>query len=116
MVHERVEPDQRIEIGSEDACRLAANAVCVGNALVMSGCGDRLRAELNERGYRVIAVPLPSFLRSGAASSSLMLPLDLRSPTAAALPRQRPVPKYPCAFAFGPTLVLRSPPFPRARG
>jgi N-dimethylarginine dimethylaminohydrolase len=91
VIHERVEPDQRIEIGSEDASQLAANAVCVGDALVMSGCGDRLRAELNERGYRVIVVPLPSFLRSGGAAFCLTLRLDLRSPSISAIARQTAV-------------------------
>jgi len=91
VIHERVEPDQRIEIGSEDAAQLAANAVCVGDALVMSGCGDRLRAELNERGYRVIVVPLPSFLRSGGAAFCLTLRLDLRSPSVGAIARQAAV-------------------------
>src|SRR5262249_37691314 len=34
-----------------DAVQLAANAVCLGDTLVLSGCGERLRAELEERGY-----------------------------------------------------------------
>jgi hypothetical protein len=37
----------------------------------MSGCGARLRAELEERGYRVVATPLPSFQRSGASAFCL---------------------------------------------
>ena len=46
-------------------CRLAANAVCLGNTLVHVGLQRALRAQLEERGYRVVATPLPSFLRSG---------------------------------------------------
>jgi N-dimethylarginine dimethylaminohydrolase len=38
-IRARVAPEQRIEIAGEDARRLAANAVCLGNAVVMSGCG-----------------------------------------------------------------------------
>jgi N-dimethylarginine dimethylaminohydrolase len=70
---------QRIEIGMEDASRLAANAVCLGNTLVMSGCGQRLRGQLDERGYQVVTTPLGSFLRSGGAAFCLTLRLDLRS-------------------------------------
>ena len=51
-IRDRVAPHERIEIGIEDGCRLAANAVCLGNTLVMSDCSERLRAELEERGYR----------------------------------------------------------------
>ena len=85
-IRARVAPEQRIEIGSEDGCRLAANAVCLGNAVVMSGCGERLRAELAERGYRVVTTPLPSFLRSGGSAFCLTLRLDRRSVAAAATP------------------------------
>jgi N-dimethylarginine dimethylaminohydrolase len=85
-IRARVAPEQRIEIGSEDGRRLAANAVCLGNAVVMSGCGPRLRAALSERGYRVVTTPLPSFLRSGGSAFCLTLRLDRRSVAAAATP------------------------------
>jgi N-dimethylarginine dimethylaminohydrolase len=72
----RVAPQDRIEIGLEDGCRLAANAVCIGKTLIMSGAGERLRAELEARGYRVVTTPLPSFLRSGGSAFCLTLRLD----------------------------------------
>ncbi len=75
-INERVPSSQLIEIGLADACRLAANAVCVGDALIMSGCSERLRARLAEHGYRVIVTPLRSFLRSGGAAFCLTLRLD----------------------------------------
>jgi N-dimethylarginine dimethylaminohydrolase len=78
-IRERVAPPARIEIAIEDGCRLAANAVGLGTALIMSGCGRRLRAELNERGYDVVTTPLPSFLRSGGSAFCLTLRLDRRS-------------------------------------
>jgi N-dimethylarginine dimethylaminohydrolase len=78
-IHERIGPAERIEVSIEDACRLAANAVCVGDAIVMSGCGGRLQRRLAERGYRVIATPLSSFLRSGGAAFCLTLRLDRSS-------------------------------------
>jgi arginine dihydrolase len=78
-IRERVAPEARIEIGLEDGCRLAANAVCLGNTLVLSDCSERLRTELAERGYRVAITPLPSFLRSGGSAFCLTLRLDRRS-------------------------------------
>jgi N-dimethylarginine dimethylaminohydrolase len=79
LIRDRVEPALRIELGAEDACQFAANAVCVANTLVMSGCSERLRSELEERGYRVVTTPLHSFLRSGGSAFCLTLRLDRRS-------------------------------------
>jgi len=82
----RVAPHQRIEMSIEDGCRLAANAVCLGHTLVVSDCGERLRAELKERGYEVVSTPLPSFLRSGGSAFCLTLRLDRQSvPVSAAV-------------------------------
>jgi N-dimethylarginine dimethylaminohydrolase len=78
-IRERVAPQARIEIAMEDGRRFAANAVGVGGTLIMSGCGRRLRAELNERGYDVVTTPLTSFLRSGGSAFCLTLRLDRRS-------------------------------------
>jgi N-dimethylarginine dimethylaminohydrolase len=80
-----VSPNQRLEVSLDDACRLSANAVCLDHTVLMSGCSDRLRAELEERGYRVIEVALASFLRSGGAAFCLTLRLDWQSPQAASL-------------------------------
>jgi N-dimethylarginine dimethylaminohydrolase len=78
-IRARVAPEQRIEIAIADGCRLAANAVCLGNAIVMSAASERLRAALAERGYRVVTTPLSSFLRSGGSAFCLTLRLDRRS-------------------------------------
>ena len=45
----------------------------------MSGAGERLRRELETRGYRVLDTPLPSFLRSGGSAFCLTLRLDRQS-------------------------------------
>jgi N-dimethylarginine dimethylaminohydrolase len=82
-IHERVARAHRIEVPMEDACHLAANAVCVGDNIVMSQCGDSLHRRLAERGYHVTTTPLPSFLRSGGSAFCLTLRLDLRSHAAA---------------------------------
>ena len=87
-IEARCAPAQRIALDAQDACRLAANAVCIGDTLVLSGCSERLRGELQERGYRVRTTPLPSFLRSGGSAFCLTLRLDRRS---AASPAARAV-------------------------
>src|SRR5262249_45902250 len=46
IIAEQVTKERRIEIGEGDACKLAANTVCLGDTLVMSACSARLRAEL----------------------------------------------------------------------
>ena len=79
VIHEHVRAEDRIEIKMADGCRLAANAVCVGRSLIMSAASTRLRAELTARGYRVVEIPLPSFLRSGGSAFCLTLRLDRHS-------------------------------------
>lgn len=78
-IRRHVAPAQRIEIGNEDACRLAANAVSIGDNVVLSGCSEHLRSKIEARGYRVFATPLGSFLRGGGAAFCLTLRLDGRS-------------------------------------
>jgi N-dimethylarginine dimethylaminohydrolase len=75
----RVAQHARIAVSDDDARQFAANAVCIDNTLLLSGCSDRLRTQLHERGYRVVATPLSSFLRSGGAAFCLTLRLDWRS-------------------------------------
>jgi N-dimethylarginine dimethylaminohydrolase len=75
-IYDRVQACQRIVVDIDDACRLAANAVRIGDTLVMSSCRDRLRSNLTERGYRVVTTPLCSFLRSGGSAFCLTLRLD----------------------------------------
>jgi len=79
-IRDRVEADRRIELAIEDSVRFAANAVCIGNVVVLSACSDDLRRRLQERGYRVVATPLDSFLRSGGSCREA---LGLRAATAA---------------------------------
>jgi N-dimethylarginine dimethylaminohydrolase len=75
-----VEPERRIEITPEDASLLAANAVCIGDTIVMAqGASLALRNALRDRGYRVVTTPLGSFRRSGGAAFCLTLRLDWRS-------------------------------------
>jgi N-dimethylarginine dimethylaminohydrolase len=94
-LHARVAPELRLPVEPEDAARLAANAVNIGDAIVLSQCSDRLVARLAERGYRVERTPLASFARSGGSAFCLTLRLDLA--TRGALPSQKA--KAETAFA-----------------
>jgi N-dimethylarginine dimethylaminohydrolase len=87
-ISERVPRDLRIEVGIDDACRLAANAVCIGDVIVLSECGPKLRTLLESRGYQVVTTPLSSFLRSGGSAFCLTLRLDR---TSAAMPERAAV-------------------------
>jgi N-dimethylarginine dimethylaminohydrolase len=78
-IAERTTPMQRIAITDNNAGRLAANAVCLGDAIVVPGCSEPLRHALETRGYRVIVIPLGAFLRSGGAAFCLTLRLDRRA-------------------------------------
>ena len=75
-IYDHVNACQRIVVDVEDACQLAANAVRIGDTLVMSSCGDRLRSDLIKRGYHVVTTPLCSFLRSGGSAFCLTLRLN----------------------------------------
>lgn len=79
-IHARVAPADRIAIGIDDARRLAANAVCIGDVVILSGCSAALRETIEARGYRVVETPLDAFLRSGGGAFCLTLRLDQRSP------------------------------------
>ena len=78
-IEAHVAPEHRIALDRADAERFAANAVCIGNTIVLSSCSPSLRATLNARGYAVLETPLHAFLRSGGSACCLTLRLDHRS-------------------------------------
>ncbi len=84
LLHSHVAPHERIALGPADAARFAANAVCVGRTVVLSGCGETLRRRLEERGYTVVQTPLNAFMRSGGSACCLTLRLDHASEAAGA--------------------------------
>ena len=86
VIASNVSSAQRIEVAPDDACRLAANCVALGDALVLSACGDFLRENLRARGYRVIETGLSAFRRSGGAAFCLTLRLDCSTTLALADP------------------------------
>jgi N-dimethylarginine dimethylaminohydrolase len=101
QIRARVAPKLRIELDEEDACRLAANAVCVGDAIALSACSAGLRRRLATRGYRVVTAPLGAFLRSGGSAFCLTLRLDrMLEAAASARPRRSSSDYSPTAAAI----------------
>jgi N-dimethylarginine dimethylaminohydrolase len=84
-IRRRVPAEKRIEIKFDDACLLAANAVCIDDSVMLSRCSDALRAAIERHNYRVISTPLNAFLRSGGSAFCLTLRLDVRSAKARAV-------------------------------
>jgi arginine dihydrolase len=90
-IHARVAPEQRIELGAKDASVFAANAVKLGDDIVMSSCSAGLRRRLEEAGYRVHPTSLATYHRSGGSAFCLTLRLDQRSARAEAAQPQAQV-------------------------
>lgn len=67
---------KRLAISSEDACNFAANCVAIGDKIIISNCSADLERSLNDWGYEVIRVPLPTFHKSGGSAFCLTLRLD----------------------------------------
>ena len=79
QLYERVAPEQRIALSGKDAAVFAANAVKLGDNIVMSSCSSALRRRLEEAGYRVHPTSLGTYHRSGGSAFCLTLRLDQRS-------------------------------------
>jgi N-dimethylarginine dimethylaminohydrolase len=87
-IHARVAPEQRIELGVKDAAVFAANAVKLGNDIVMSSCSTGLRKRLEAAGYRVHPVTLAAYHKSGGSAFCLTLRLDHQSGSESAVLRR----------------------------
>lgn len=77
-LRDAVPADALIEATAEDAAAFCVNAVNLGRTIVMATPPARLRAVLEERGYRVAPVDLAPFLLSGGAAFCMTLRLDQR--------------------------------------
>lgn len=89
-IRARVAPELRLELDEADAVTLAANAVCIGDAVVASAMSPALQRRLADRGYRPVITPLDSFRRSGGSAFCLTLRLDRVSAETARPAQPRP--------------------------
>jgi len=76
MLRRAVDPRFLIDVEIDDALDLACNALEIGDALIFHRVSRKLRAQLNEIGYRVFCTELDAFVRAGGSAKSLMLRLD----------------------------------------
>ncbi|GAA0545858.1 N-dimethylarginine dimethylaminohydrolase [Rhizomicrobium palustre] len=68
-----------LEARDEDAAGFCVNAVNFGREIIMARPPQRLKAELEERGYRVHAVDLDPFILSGGGAYCMTLRLNRQS-------------------------------------
>ncbi len=78
-IFDRTTAEQRIALEPADAAVFVANAVHIGDDIIMSHCSDSLRERLEGAGYRVHATPLGAFHKSGGSAFCLTLRLDHKS-------------------------------------
>lgn len=75
----KVPQEKRIPIDRDDAANFSANAVNLEEKVVMSNPSAKLEAQLTERGYKVIRVPVGTFGLSGGSAFCMTLRLDRKS-------------------------------------
>jgi N-dimethylarginine dimethylaminohydrolase len=78
-IRERFGDDNLIAAPEADACGFAVNAVNIGRDIVLATVTDRLRRQLEERGYRLHETPISDFNLSGGSAFCLTLKLDRAS-------------------------------------
>jgi len=76
LLRRSIDPGYLIELSLEDALSFAANAVEVGDAIVMHAATKALRERLHAAGYRVFSTDLGEFHKAGGSSKCLTLKLD----------------------------------------
>jgi lysine-ketoglutarate reductase/saccharopine dehydrogenase-like protein (TIGR00300 family) len=85
QIEHRVPPEKRLVLDETDAVHFAANAVNIGENLVLHRASDVLKSQLAAAGFRVFEAPLTEFIKSGGAARCLTLRLnELPKPGASA--------------------------------
>ena len=74
---------KRIIVDDHDAQQFTCNAVCIETStgstyhstVIINGCSDKLKNQLNQAGFDVIKTPVSEFMKSGGATKCLTLQL-----------------------------------------
>lgn len=66
-----------IELSADEALTFCANSVVIGRSVVMPACPDRVRVELERRGFAVEIVVVSEFHKGGGSVRCLTNPLDI---------------------------------------
>ena len=74
---ERIVPEQkRIKISNEDAIAFSANAISIGNTIVMNRCSVELKKRLQSERFEIIETDLSEFMKAGGSAKCLTLRLN----------------------------------------
>jgi lysine-ketoglutarate reductase/saccharopine dehydrogenase-like protein (TIGR00300 family) len=76
QIERRVPMEKRIILDETDAIHFAANAVNIGEALILHRASDTLKTQLSAAGFQVFEAPLTEFIKSGGAARCLTLRLN----------------------------------------
>ena len=76
QIERRVPMEKRIILDETDAIHFAANAVNIGEALILHRASETLKAQLSVAGFQVFEAPLTEFIKSGGAARCLTLRLN----------------------------------------
>lgn len=68
--------DDLIAVGEDEAGQFACNAVVVGNVVITNTGCQRLRDDLERRGFELWETPLSEFVKAGGSAKCLTLRLD----------------------------------------
>lgn len=91
VIEAHTRPEDRIEVGDQDALNFACNAVRLGKSLITNAASDDLRAALDKWGYVVRTTPMDEFIKAGGAAKCLSLLLDQATPHSSAFGQRRPL-------------------------
>lgn len=69
-------PDPLV-LTEEEALTFCANSVVVGRTIVMPTCPERVRAQLEEWGFRIVLVDVSEFHKGGGSIRCMTNPLDV---------------------------------------
>ncbi len=76
QIEKRVPTEKRIVLDEADAVLFAANAINVGDLVVLNRCSDSLKTRLAKHRFRVVEIALSEFMKSGGAAKCLTLRLN----------------------------------------
>ncbi|MBV9106494.1 MAG: TIGR00300 family protein [Verrucomicrobia bacterium] len=76
QIEHRFPTEKRIVLDETDAVHFAANAVNIGETLVLHRASDALKIQLSAAGFQVFEAPLTEFIKSGGAARCLTLRLN----------------------------------------
>jgi len=71
-------PEALVLTEEEALTTFAANSVVIGRTVIMPGCPDRVRAQLESWGFEVVVVDVSEFHKGGGSIRCLTNPVDLR--------------------------------------